>query len=356
MTILCCVFLDLWAGFMFIPAQPGVWSPHYHHDLKVSYKAVERWGPTSYELRTNSMGFRDQDTRTVKLSDSRYRILFLGDSFTQGLGCAYEKTFVGLTANSLGPNEYEVLNGGVVSYSPKLYHLKLKYLLEVKKMKLDAVVVFLDISDIQDEIVYGLFYPDQLQSGMPIHAFLKNNSLIYYAINGFFDIPLDRHKDVSSQISAGLRSMCKRMRNLVIPEKEIDVYEKYASERAEWAYDKEVFDKWGRKGLGLATAHMEKIHDLCVSNKIPLLMAIYPWPCQILRRELASIHTEHWAGFCAAKNIPLLNYFPVFINMPDKTPPQVIDNYFLSGDVHWNEQGHQLIAEQLKPWLTAHLK
>ena len=51
----------------------------------------------------------------------------------------------------------EVLNAGVASYSPIVYWSKMKFLVEEVKLKLDHVVVFLDVSDAEDESkIYSL--------------------------------------------------------------------------------------------------------------------------------------------------------------------------------------------------------
>ena len=49
---------------------------------------------------------------------------------------------------------YEVLNAGVGSYSPIIYWRKIKYLIEDVGLRFDEVVVYIDISDAQDEASY----------------------------------------------------------------------------------------------------------------------------------------------------------------------------------------------------------
>jgi len=69
----------------------------YHHDLAKS-KAVKNASYRNYiySAYTDSLGFKDKAVRNVPLSSNKYRILFIGDSFTEGIGLDYEKTFVGL--------------------------------------------------------------------------------------------------------------------------------------------------------------------------------------------------------------------------------------------------------------------
>ena len=62
----------------------------------------------------------------------------------------YEKTFVGLISNALKKN-YNVLNAGVTSYSPIIYWKKVEYLINIARLEFDELIVYLDLSDIQDE-------------------------------------------------------------------------------------------------------------------------------------------------------------------------------------------------------------
>src|SRR6056297_1067703 len=126
--------------------------PPYHHDFeKKQVVDTATWGNRLYRLRTNSLRFKDTAPRNVPLKADHYRILFIGDSFTEGVGVPYRQTFVGIIGEALSKYGIEVLNAGVVSYSPIIYWRKVKYLLETKGLDFDEVVVFLDISDVQDE-------------------------------------------------------------------------------------------------------------------------------------------------------------------------------------------------------------
>ena len=81
------------------------------------------------QLHTNSLGFKDKSSRTVSLlptRDIKKRIVFIGDSFTNGFALEYEDTFVGIIDKELNKRSIEVLNAGVASYSPIIYWRKIK--------------------------------------------------------------------------------------------------------------------------------------------------------------------------------------------------------------------------------------
>ena len=125
-------------------------SKEYHHDLSPFINEIEKWGKNSQHLITNSLGFRDSTNRTVSKEKKGKRILLVGDSFIEGLGYDYEFTLAGLLKKKIG-SSYEILNSAVSSYSPTIYYLKTKYLIE-NGYQFDQVLVFLDVSDIVDEM------------------------------------------------------------------------------------------------------------------------------------------------------------------------------------------------------------
>ena len=67
----------------------------YHHGLRDHVHSEAWWGHIHYIFDTNSLGFKDRTMRDVPLRTDKWRIVFLGDSFTGGLGIDEEQTFVG---------------------------------------------------------------------------------------------------------------------------------------------------------------------------------------------------------------------------------------------------------------------
>ena len=72
-------------------------SYHYHHDLRANVDVVENWGSYKYKLITNSLGFRDFETRNVvKINSEKKRILLIGDSMTES-PLDYSSSYSGLS-------------------------------------------------------------------------------------------------------------------------------------------------------------------------------------------------------------------------------------------------------------------
>ena len=75
----------------------------------------------------------------------------IGDSFTEGVGIEFKNTFAGILQQRLAQNDIEVLNAAVSSYSPIIYFRKTQYLLETAGLEFEHLIVFIDLSDMEDE-------------------------------------------------------------------------------------------------------------------------------------------------------------------------------------------------------------
>ena len=320
------ISLDILAGVLLIPKSGRIPHPYYHHGFKKNFHAVEQWGEKKYTFYTNSLGLKDRSRRKISLMNEQYRIVFIGDSFTEGIGFPYPQTFVGMVAHELTPRGIEVLNAGVASYSPKLYYLKMQYLLEVVGLKCDELMVYIDISDIQDEVAYETFSPTLADN--------PNNQLKKRVKNFFLAIPNN------SYLRYAYRVYMKR----ITPQTLSDAEKTYYEERDKWTSDESIYQQWGDYGLHLAAGWMEKLIELCNQYQIKMTIAVYPWPQQILQQENRCKQVEFWEIFAQAHQIDFIDYFPAFI---DSCPsPQPIEQYFIQGDVHWNEEGHRHVAQK----------
>ena len=313
-------------------------SPIYHHGLAPYASRPKVFSITGqfYPLYTNSLGFKDRGVRQVPLRTNHRRILFIGDSFTEGFGLPYEKTFVGQIGNALEKRGVEVLNAAVISYSPVIYWRKIKYLKESLGLQFDEAVVFVDISDIQDE---ALFYhldkngnvadiqtapkpkkPDSPDAWARFQSFTAEHSLLGYAV----------------------LNICGTIRNL-----DPENWPYIITERSCWTYDKKLYRRWGRWGMGKAAHYMDALYGLLERDHIRMIVAVYPWPDQIIHGDLNSIQETFWRGWCKRRGIPFIDYFPDFIRKePAWMRKMTVRKYYVDRDVHWNENGHKLAADK----------
>ncbi|MBW2458847.1 MAG: SGNH/GDSL hydrolase family protein [Deltaproteobacteria bacterium] len=110
-----------------------------------------------------------------------------------------------------------------------------------------------------------------------------------------------------------------------------------------WTIEAELSDK-ARQGLDRATEHMDELARLARREGIVLTVAVYPWPDQIYHRDRESRHVDHWRAWARRHGAHFIDHFPCFVG--DGDPIDVIDRYYIRGDVHWNREGHKLVAER----------
>jgi hypothetical protein len=312
--------------------------PWYHHDLRPSVRATTRWGPHRYQVATSSLAFRDAAPREVAPTSGRRRILLMGDSFTEGLGVPFEETFAGRLAQDLAPDT-EVLNAGVIGYSPKVYLAKTEYLLGRVGLEIDELVVFVDMSDVPNEILYDVWQP---RDGEPPPepprgpwSALRRSSLLVRTwdrlrappapdvVWNFHGMPFADDLDAPA-----------------LRDPEFDDGE-------HWTLDY----KYAAEGLRLASRHLGALADVCARRRIPLTLVVYPWPANILAGELAHPQVSHWSAFAAERGVRFVNLFPDFIG-EGSDPHDTVEQLFIEGDVHWNAAGHALVAERIAPLLS----
>ena len=109
-----------------------------------------------YDLITNSEGIRDKEIAEQKMNDE-FRIIGLGDSFTEGRGAPSDSSWVKLLENRLqqvfADKKITTINAGISGSDPFFeYDLLQERLL---KYEPDLVILALNMSDVEDVIVRG---------------------------------------------------------------------------------------------------------------------------------------------------------------------------------------------------------
>lgn len=359
--------LDLLLGLLFNQRIVGSRNLYYHHDIPPNYSGHKQWGEVVYPFFSNSLGFADHAVREIPLTSSGQRILLMGDSFTEGVGQSFGDTFAGILGARLESHGMEILNAGVIHYSPKLYYLKTKYLLEKVGLKIDKIIVFIDISDIQDEIFFEMFepYDGMIQPEDSLlqksKAFLRRYSLSYFALQKIVSNLRPDHTLVGSAGSSTdlYLKWQDRLQMEAVNWREVtadsplyteEFMQNYQTEKDNWTLSSDIFKRWGARGLALAAEHMDRLHQLCNRYDVSLTVVVYPWPQQIFERDVDSLQQRYWKDFCAKRGIDFIDLFPLFIN--DSPAVEIYESYFILNDVHWNGSGHRLVADALYRQLT----
>ncbi|HEY6003157.1 MAG TPA: carbamoyltransferase N-terminal domain-containing protein [Anaeromyxobacter sp.] len=310
--------LDLVLGSVLLPPLKGCKIGPYHHGLKANFDAVQEWHELRYRMTTNSLGLKDERVREVPLRGDRPRILVLGDSYAEGVGFPFGETAAGRFWDAIGRDRWEVLNGAVESYSPRLYLLKLRHLLDVVGLRIDELVVFIDISDPQDDLLYDEWTPTQ--ETYRLETFLQQHSL--------FRRLMRRHL-------VTLTPLRQRMW------KDEETFER---ERATWTLEPGLLERWAARGLARSADHMAEVDAECRRRGIRLTIVVYPWVYQVLAGDRDSVQAAFWREFAASRGIDFVDLFPELVD-PSREPD--LSPFLPPPDNHWSAAGNRRVGEAL---------
>ena len=319
----------------------GVRDPIRHHALKPNCAALGHWGENTYEVRTNSLGMRDEKIREVPLVDERPRILMLGDSFTQGM-LEWRDSYVGRLAAHF--SQYDILNGGVPSYSPSNYFNTTRILL-AHGVEIDEVIVFIDLSDVADEAhvyqdadAFGAVRVPEESTAPPWRPSFSERFLVTNTLVGFF-----------KRILVGLGFYHFATGQLGNP---LD------AGRGTWTYKSDTeIEQAGitsyaplgvEGGIAKEKVKMTLLWQELKSRNIPISVVVYPWPAQVVRETAESRQVRIWREWCEGRCKRFISLFPAFLAVKDQCPRIQPGCWYLRcftfGDIHYNANGNAVVA------------
>ena len=115
----------------------------------------------------------------------------------------------------------------------------------------------------------------------------------------------------------------------------------YEQARDGWTHEGPDWQLWGRRGVDHAKHNTLMIRDLCASHGAVLTVVVYPWPRQLRNQWDARFLSLVWSSLAEEDGIRLVDLTPGFLEIESWR------SYFIPGDNHWNEKGHQLVADLL---------
>ena len=326
-------------------------SPIFHHAILPNIDKIEKWGGNiEKRVITNSIGFFDKENRTVKKKNNyKKRLLLIGDSFIEGSGLPYEDTVAGLLDFEL-KNKYEILNSALGSYSPSIYFKKTEYFIN-QGYKFDKAIVFLDVSDIFDELFIKF---DENGNILTFEETKKINRFKKYSYKfgrylrdnfitfRFLSLLSDKTELLKNYLKLKIKASQMLNKNFFTTTRnEVIFYRMTHIDRGLWTYDLEKF-KEVEIGLKQAEEYLIKLFNLLRENNIESTLVIYPWPTQILYGD--KYHQKYWNDFSSKNNINFLSLYEKFNS--EKKKEFIFEN-FIYGDVHWNKNGTKLVFEYL---------
>ncbi len=326
----------------------GTRHPVYHHELKPNLDNTAAWGTHSYRLCTNQYGFKVSCDPKKQPAGKAFDLAFMGDSFTEAVGMAYEDSFVGLYA-AKHPN-ISVINLGFSSYSPSIYFKKMEYLLK-NGFTFKHIVVLPDISDIQDEAVSYVIDPDtgrvrdkwrpkgedesreELTAGNPPSPQKPPRNIWekYFKYTWYINLQLDA---LLHPARAKLESF------------------DHMRERAFWTSDPNT-QGYGEAGVagGIAQAvdAMSALKRLLDAHHIRMSVVVYPWPSQLMHNKPGHPGVSVWRDFCAREKcadfIDADDFF--FEQVRRHGLVETLNKYYIAGDAHFNKEGNRALFEEI---------
>jgi hypothetical protein len=130
-------------------------TPDWYHTWGPDQEVIYTQQEFQYTFKTNTLGLREKEFPKQK-PDSVFRLICIGDSYTDGDGADYPNTyprFLETKLNSTGKGTYQVLNAGVCGSDVFFMNSLLRD--RLMSYNPDAVIYLLNRSDIDDVIFRG---------------------------------------------------------------------------------------------------------------------------------------------------------------------------------------------------------
>jgi len=318
-------------------------SVKFHHEIAPNINVYEHWGKNKYKVITNQLGMRIGNNESYNIKSLKENIGFLGDSFVYGSGIDYENHFISLI-NKNNKN-YNYLNLGYVSYSPSIYYKKLKFLIEKKNINFKKIFIFVDHSDVQDE---ALFYRED-DEGNIVRKWLSDNEIKKrnkkYIFKNYF-----KQNSFIFKFYENLNSptISKKSKNCITDNSNKN-YKNYIDiNRFGYGYNKDLTEeKWVKKGNKKIKYYLEKINKLSKENDFKIYIIYYPSALEVID----NINYNLSKHYIMLKNFSEL-YNSRFVNITndffiESNGKNNYLKYFIECDVHWNKNGHKIIADRL---------
>lgn len=294
--------------------------PFFHHSLEKNINEKQDSQFSTVKICTNKYGFKVSCENVH--NETTHDIIFIGDSFTEGVGLSYEESFVGIIDKTL--KDVKIANLGVSSYSPSIYLSKINYFIN-KGFKFKEVVVYIDISDMQDEAINY-----QLSNDLEVETL------------EFLKIP--KTKKIVKKFFPINYKILSYFKNYFFPK-----MNNANNQRYDWTYNlnSDGYGELGVKGsIEKSVLIMDQLYELLLSNNIKMSIGVYPWPGQLKFDSVNSIQVEIWKKFSINRNLKIYNSFPSFHKLiQEKGVDKVLDSYYTKGDIHFNKKGAQIIAK-----------
>ena len=319
-----------------------------HHSLRPGATGRSVTGEWDVEYRINALGLRDAELDTAK-PEGVYRILLLGDSFTEGYGVSAGERFSDILESSLEQEDgsFEVVNAGVASYSPLLEYIYLRE--NGLELEPDMVVLFYDLGDLRDDLEYENITEFD-KGGFPVAcAPLKR-------VRAISDNPLERFLARHSRFYLYLEN---KVNNLVYKLGKGEEGETYGEDDPA-DFNRFVAFHAGPDLIGRlwqrSRRYLDLIHDMLKQRGIDMVLAVYPFAVEIDGMEWSEGREEY--GFKVGRVYPRPGIRGMIKKYAEDRGIRFIDMHsymeeagdgplYFAFDGHFTPKGHEVMGKGL---------
>jgi lysophospholipase L1-like esterase len=265
-------------------------------------------------IERNKFGFREKEIVMPKL-EGQYRIFFLGDSFTWGVGLDPDETLPKLIEKSLRRNhpEVEIINGAIpgdntVQQLSRLKRFGLKY-------QPDAVVLVYNPNDVEHQEEYKV--RTHQKPAVNLVTILKQHSRLL-ALS-------------ASQIGSLKRKMHGRRSSMAAWYEQL--FERCVKDHEGWIASKTA---------------LREIADLCRQENIRFVVVIYPFMIELEDYKGKAAHQKIKAT-AEALGVPALDLLPFFEGRSGE------EFWITYSDNHPNRKAHEIAVSAAAPFIEKEL-
>jgi hypothetical protein len=326
---------DRQLGWTFIPSRSS---------------SIVRSGEARHYVRTNAMGFRDNDLPT---DPAVRRIMFVGDSFVSNLAVKDDEVFTELMERALPRTA--VLNFGVNGFGPVQEYLLLQRWLDQVRPALVVVMIYVR-NDFQDNVADDWMY------ARPVASLDAGGGLTVHPVVGEAPPVTARPWVTRSQVFHLARGAPGILVDAFAASKQVE-YEPSLETPPELYLCRLEPSEKTRVMYRTMEAIVLKIDELAAERGIPSVFVLAPSHVQVddglwseaLRRYgeteanyARSMPNDRLMAFAANHRLRMVDLLPTLMsaNRGGKT-------LYHRREQHWNREGNRVVAEVLAEYLRA---
>lgn len=361
--LLCLIFFEFllrFSGMVVVPSKISKYrisDPILHHALRPNSKGIHTTPEWVVEYNINSLGLRGKEISNEK---TKTRVLVLGDSMTEGYGVNDNQTIPARIDHYLNQvGEFNVINGGVASYSPTVEYLFLKE--KGLSLNPDIIILLFDLSDIRDDFHF-----------QKVSVFNDKGELIALPPT---DVKLSLSEKINrffysgSAISLLLGRSIKRISGVYAKKDNFEIGNVGEDRWFVTRCEDEISYDYIKKHLELSLSYILKIKKLSEKNNVEFFLVLYPyghqissdeWPIgrKVVHLDKRPIYCTHSISltekFAKKQNINTINVFNDLVKYKKEKEVTLYNKI----DMHFNAHGYDIVAKLIskKIWEEVYSK